>query len=310
MYTSKIALLFVLFIMPIINYGQYTDQINSNRPGESMSAYSVGKSLFQVESGVFGIAENHPIVNYNAYGFGIDLMLRYGLFLEQLELVADFQYQYQYLTPALSNPAKSALKQTVVGAKYLIYDPYKNYEKKIDLLSWKKNQAFDWHQLIPAVSVFAGANMTLASNPYYFSTDAALTPKIMLITQNHLGDGSWAFVTNIIADYIGTDYPSYGYVMTLTKGFNHTWSGFIENQGYNSSFYSDALIRGGGTFLVHDDLQIDVSISKSFKTTPSILYCGIGLSWRYDANHQAVLLQKDKGDKRNAKSKKNKKQKL
>jgi hypothetical protein len=170
-----------------------------------------------------------------------------------------------------------------------------------------KRQAFNWHQLIPAVSVFAGANMTLASNPYYFSADAALTPKIMLITQNHLGDGSWAFVTNIIADYIGTDYPSYGYVMTLTKGFNRTWSGFIENQGHNSSFYSDAIIRGGGTFLVQDDLQIDVSISKSFKTTPSILYGGIGLSWRYDTNHQTDLLQKDKGDKRNAKSKKNKK---
>ena len=42
----------------------------------------------------------------------------------------------------------------------------------------------------------------------------------MLITQNHLGDGTWVFVTNIIADYIATDYPSYGYVLTLTKGFN------------------------------------------------------------------------------------------
>jgi hypothetical protein len=39
----------------------------------------------------------------------------------------------------------------------------------------------------------------------------------MLITQNHLGDGTWVFVTNIIADYIATDYPSYGYVLTLTK---------------------------------------------------------------------------------------------
>jgi hypothetical protein len=57
----------------------------------------------------------------------------------------------------------------------------------------------------------------------------------MLITQNHLGDGTWVFVTNIIADYIATDYPSYGYVLTLT-GFNDKWSGFVENQGFKSDF--------------------------------------------------------------------------
>jgi hypothetical protein len=30
-------------------------------------------------------------------------------------------------------------------------------------------------------------------------------------------------VTNIIADYVGTDFPSYGYVLTLTRGFNDKW---------------------------------------------------------------------------------------
>jgi hypothetical protein len=55
------------------------------------------------------------------------------------------------------------------------------------------------------------------NNPYYFLPYASISPKAMLITQNHLGDGTWVFVTNIIADYIATDYPSYGYVLTLTK---------------------------------------------------------------------------------------------
>jgi hypothetical protein len=67
--------------------------------------------------------------------------------------------------------------------------------------------------IIPAVSVFAGANFTMKNNPYYFSPYASISPKAMLITQNHLGDGTWVFVTNIIADYIVV----YGYVLTLTK---------------------------------------------------------------------------------------------
>ncbi|WP_395050705.1 transporter [Flavobacterium sp.] len=296
MHKIKNIVVAAFFMIPFIHYGQHTDQINSNRPGETMSAFAVGKSVIQVESGIYGIQEHHSILDYDANGFGIDMTLRWGLFMEKLELIADFQYQYEMLNPALIYPEKSAMKQTVLGAKYLIYDPFKNYEKQVNVYSWKANHSFNWHQLIPAVSVFAGANLTFSDNPYYFSPDAAISPKIMLIAQNHLGDGSWVFVTNIIADYIGTDYPSYGYGITLTKGFNRKWSGFIENQGYKSDFYSDAIVRGGAAFLIHDDMQIDASISSSLKTTPSILYGGIGFSWRYDANYKEVRMKVDTGD--------------
>ena len=286
MFKIKNLVLVIIFIIPNIHYGQHTDQINSNRPGETMSAFSVGKSVFQVESGFYGIQEHHSILNYDANGFGLDMTLRWGLFLEKLEMIADFKYQCEKFNSPMSSIDKSAMKKTVFGAKYLIYDPFKNYEKKIDVYSWKANHSFNWHQLIPAVSAFAGANLTFSNNPYYFSPKAAVSPKVMLITQNHLGDGSWVFVTNIIADYIGTQYPSYDYVVTLTKGFNRNWSGFIEDQGLKSDFYSDAIVRGGAAYLISNDMQIDASISSSLKTTPSILHGGIGFSWRYDANYK------------------------
>lgn len=296
MYKIKTLVAAVFMMIPMIHYGQHTDEINSNRPGETMSAFGVGKSVFQVESGIYGIKENHSILNYDANGFGVDMTFRWGLFMEKLEFIADFQYQYEQVSSPMSIVDKSAFKQTVLGAKYLIYDPFKNYEKKINVYSWKANHAFNWHQLIPAVSVFAGANLTFSGNPYYFSPDAAISPKVVLIAQNHLGDGSWVFVTNIIADYIGTDFPSYGYGLTLTKGFNRKWSGFIENQGYMSDFYSDAIVRGGAAYLIHKDMQIDASISTSLKDTPSILYGGVGFSWRYDANYKEVRMKVDTGD--------------
>jgi hypothetical protein len=307
MYKIKNLVVTVLFMIPLIHYGQHTDEINSNRPGETMSAFAVGKSVIQLETGIYGIQEHHNLLNYDANGFGIDMTLRWGLFMEKLELIADFQYQFEVFNPAIIYPDKSAMKQTVFGAKYLIYDPFKNYEKKINVFSWKANHSFNWHQLIPAVSVFAGANLTFSNNPYYFSPDAAISPKVMLIAQNHLGDGSWVFVTNIIADYIGTDFPSYGYGITLTKGFNRKWSGFIENQGYMSDFYSDAIVRGGAAYLIHDDLQIDASISTSLKDTPSILYGGIGFSWRYDSGYKEVRMKVDTGDSDKKAKKKQKK---
>ncbi len=287
----KTTLLAAIFLIPMWHYGQHTDQINSNRPGETMSAFAVGKSVFQMETGIYGIKEKHELLNYENKGLGLDVMLRWGLFFEQLELIADLQYQNQQHLENFVMDQQSGLKKTVFGAKYLIFDPFKNYEKKVNLYSWKANRAFDWHQLIPAVSVFAGANLTMSNNPYYFSPKGEISPKAMLITQNHLGDGKWVFVTNIIGDYIGTDFPSYGYVLTLTRGFNDKWSGFIENQGFKSDFYSDAIIRGGAAFLLNKDMQIDASISNSLKNTPSMLYGGIGFSWRYDANYKEVRMK-------------------
>lgn len=292
----KIVFIIAFVALPLINYGQHTDQINSNRPGETMSAFAVGKSVIQVETGIYGIKQNHSILNYDANGFGIDAVLRWGAFLEKLELIADIQYQNETYTSPLTNTNRSNFKQTILGAKYLIYDPFKNYEKKVNLYSWKANHSFNWHQLIPAVSVFAGANFTFADNPYAFSLESSISPKIMVITQNHLGDGRWVFVTNIIADYIGTDFPSYGYVLTMTRGFNDKWSGFIENQGFKSDFYSDAIVRGGAAYLLNKDMQIDASISTSLKDTPSILYGGLGFSWRYDANYKEVRINIDSAD--------------
>ncbi|MNK79096.1 hypothetical protein D3C87_987540 [compost metagenome] len=287
----------VLFFIPQLFFAQYTDVINSNRPGESMSAYAVGKSVIQAELGVYGIKEKHDLLDYDASGFGTDLTLRYGAFLEQLEFIVDLQYQAENFDTPYTSYKKNNFRQTVLGAKYLIYDPYKNYKREVNIYSYNANRNFQWRELIPAVSVFAGANFVGADNPYYFSPDGAISPKVSIITQNLLGGGSWVFVTNIIADYIGTDYPSYGYVLTLTHGFNDRWSGFVENQGYKSDFYSDSILRGGAAFLLSSNLQVDASISTNFKNTPSILYGGVGVSWRYDGWYKEKQIENKAADR-------------
>ena len=293
----KIVILAFL-ALPFINYGQYTDQINSNRPGETMSAYGVGKHVIQLETGLYGISTKHNLLNYDVNGFGIDATIRWGAFMERLEVIADIQYQKDELKANFVTVDRSNFRQTNLGAKFLVYDPFKNYEKKVNLYSWNANQRFNWRQLVPAVSVFAGANFVFADNPYAFSPESSISPKIMLITQNHLGDGRWVFVTNIIADYLGTDYPSYGYVITLTRGFSKKWSGFMENQGYKSDFYSDAIVRGGAAYLVNNNFQVDASISTNFKETPSILYGGVGVSWRYDGFYKSALSRRKLDNKK------------
>ena len=305
MFNIKTLFFATLFLIPTIHYGQHTDEINSNRPGESMSAFAVGKSVFQVETGVFGIQENHDLLKYDANGFGVDMELRYGAFLENLEFIADIQYLYQTFTYPMQVDDRADFKQAVLGAKYLIYDPNKGYKKEVNLYSWKANHKFDWHQLIPAVAVFGGANFVGKDNPFYFQPESQISPKVALILQNHLGDGSWVFVTNIGYNYIATDYPSLSYILTLTKGINDKWSAFVENQGIKSDFYSDAIVRGGAAYLINRNMQVDASISTNFKNTPSVLYGGVGVSWRYDGRYKEVHLltkEEEKAEKMAKKS--------
>lgn len=65
-----------------------------------MSGFSVGKTVFQVEAGTYGILEDHNITNNEIKGVGLELAVRYGAFLEQLEFIGNFQYQGdRYTTP-------------------------------------------------------------------------------------------------------------------------------------------------------------------------------------------------------------------
>ena len=133
-------------------------------------------------------------------------------------------------------------------------------------------------------------NLNLGTNPYTFDTDPAISPKLMIITQNHFGS-KWVFITNIIADKYMTDYPTLGLITTLTRGFNMRWSGFLELQAYKSDFYADNIFRFGAAYLVRENIQLDASISKNIKDTPALLYGGFGLSWRFDGNYETNYIR-------------------
>lgn len=287
------VLILVLLGSSCIAFSQYTDMINSNRPGESMGAFAVGKTIFQTELGVSYIREDHNLLGYEASGVFMDFDLRYGFWKEELEFIADLQYRNDTYEAPFADPLKrSSLKSTTFGFKYLIYDPFKNYKETVNVYSWKANQKFKWRQLIPAVSLYGGANLVFSDNPFTFEGDPIVSPKAMLVLQNQFS-GGWVFVTNILGDKFTTDYPTLGAIFTVTKSLNNKWSGFVEYQAYQSDYYADNILRGGAAYLLNDDLQLDVSVGKNFKFTPDILYGGIGVSWRFTMNYQDVILFED-----------------
>jgi hypothetical protein len=298
------------------SFSQFTDVINSNRPGESMTAYSVGKTVFQMEGGTYYIDEQHALLNNQIQGMGLTMDFRFGYFLEELEFILNTGFQYDQYTEPLVNETRSGVKNLTFGAKYLIYDPFKYYKEKVNILSWKANQKFKWRQLLPAVSGYAGVNFSIGDT-YNYVNEPVFGPKIMIITQQQLNPHI-VLVTNFFYNDFLSDYKNYGFIATLTYGFNERWSCFIEDKGIQGDYYADNIFSFGAAYLIKQNLQVDASISRNFKDTPEIVYGGIGFSWRFDKNYKPVELkdknvddnEKTKGDKKRDKQKEETKKRL
>ncbi|MFD1162283.1 transporter [Hwangdonia seohaensis] len=282
----KSTLILLLSLVSTQAFSQYTDVINSNRPGVSRSAFSVGTNVAQFEVGPYIIKEKRtPAMAFEVSGFGVDFAARYGLLWEELELNIEGTYQNDtktYTSNLAAEDARSNFKFVSVGAKYLIYDPYKNSENdKPNLYSWKANNRFKWSSLIPAVSVYLGANYHTKQNPYTAPGIEGFSPKVMVATQNNFA-GGWVMVINLIKDRIGTDQSDFQYILTLTHSFSPKWVIFGEAQGIKSDFYADNLFRFGGAYLWGKDFQLDTALTFNTKDTPSVFSVNLGASYRLD----------------------------
>ncbi len=273
-------------------FGQYTDVINSNRPGNSQSAFAVGPNVIQFEVGPNYIKQEHTPLQYDVDGFGVDFAARYGLLFEPLEISIIGNYQNDILTDSRSaipfESKRSNFRNLTIGAKYLVYDPFKNADDKPNLYSWKANNSFKWKYLIPAVAVYAGASYDTENNPYTAPGIEGFSPKVAIISQNNFS-GGWVFVVNLIKDRIGTDYSDFQYILTLTHSFNANWSLFAETQAIQSDFYADNLFRFGGAYLFGKDFQLDSAVTFNTKDTPSVLNIGIGASYRFDFHEDTII---------------------
>ena len=282
---SNFIALIVLFCVCNTAQAQYTDVINSNRPGASQSAFSVGTNVLQFEIGSYMIKEKRELYpKYEVSGYGVDFAAHYGFWKEALEfnIQGVFQKDIQtYASVVDVENDRSNFKNLNIGAKYLVYDPHKNKEDTPNLYSYHANRGFKWSSLIPAVSVIAGVNYDTKDNPYTATTVEGLSYRGGLITQNNFY-GGWVFITNFVMDRIGSDQTDFQYIVTLTHSFNPKWVVFGETQGIKSDFYADNLVRFGGGYLLNKNLQLDTAITFNVKNTPSVLNLNFGISYRLD----------------------------
>lgn len=265
---------------------QYTQDINTNRPSSSMGAYSVSKGIFQIEGGYTYQNDEYHVDKINTQN-NFQLQFRYGEITEQLEFVADLNFASYKQELNGTNFSDSGFKQLNFGAKYMIYDHYKYYVEKRNVYSWKANQRFKWRRLIPAVALYAGAQFNTKYNLYYPELPETGL-KTMIIAQQHLSK-RFSITYNFIGENVTeNDFRSFSYIVTASLGLSNKLSIFGEHTGifdkkYKTEtipFKDEASLKGGLTFKINPNIQLDAFAGTSIDNNPHKIQAGIGLSWR------------------------------
>ena len=300
-----------------VSQAQYTELINSRRPGFSDSPFSVGTDVLQFESGLF--YKNIDDRGTSVTSYGTDLMIRYSKFLEKLELnlntsiqreKVDFADSFIAMNPTLEDVSRFGIGRLTIGAKYLVYSP-KYEDKSKEIRSWKRKTAYDWKRLIPAVAVYAGVNIPVTKSyiggnfPAY--VDDEFTPRLAIFTQNNFTD-KFVFLMNLVMDKVGSDYRENSYILTGTYSITDKWSIFGEHQGIfkGDGIPNDFQFGGGVAYLYSKTTQFDVAARTISDRDGSTLLLNAGFSWRLDrhkdkfkivgADGEAIEKQKKEGN--------------
>ncbi len=287
-------LLCVLLLSITTTYSQYTEVINSNKPGFSESPYSVGKGVYQFESNLFFRETAIEPTFSRPESFGFDMLFRTSFLSEKLELNAQIRYQNDKI--AFKNIFTSSyntkgLSRLTIGAKYLLFQ--QEYEDKSkEVRSWKRRNAFDKKRLIPSVAIYAGLNTDVLNDIY---KTGSMSPKAGILLQNNLSP-AFNIITNVYYDNIGTEFSELSYIITGTVNISSRWSTFFENQTIFQQNQTNSNLGTGLAFLYSRNLQINASGRFLFEGKSQGFYVGFGVSYRINKHKDSFIEIDDNGN--------------
>jgi len=295
----ELQILWIVYLMLFSQYilAQYTNVINSNRPGFSESPYSVGSGVYQLETSVFyRETKIHPTFS-RPQSKGVNFLFRTSFFNEKLELNLNFveqKKQISFQNIFDSSYFKTGFSKLSIGAKYLVYEQ-KHTDKSKEIRSWVARNSFDYKRLIPSIAVYVGVNTGIYKASSFY-------PKAGILLQNDLSY-NFNIITNIYYDLIGTELPEFSYIITATYSFSERWSTFIENQTMLDKYQFQSSIGTGFAFLYNKNIQLNSSLRLLANANYSGYYTSIGASYRFDRHvDKATNLDKNKNQLKDKKS--------
>ena len=235
---------------------QYGERIVSGRPGQSINAATVGRGVYQVQTGLN--------LDWTHAGSGtlFDLTettdIRIGI-LERLELSALIAGAADEVVVAPDRTRRDrGINDTQIGGRYLF----------LENDGWRPALAVRGHALLRAQGEDfrrerVGANLILAA-------DWAVTDLL-------------AFTANLSRTWPGDGSRADDYVGTLGFNLSDRWSSFVEVYGTLTGV-ATANYDGGFAYLVNDNLGLDLSVGWDGDYGERSYFLDFGVSFRVD-NH-------------------------
>ncbi|WP_116106293.1 transporter [Lewinella sp. IMCC34191] len=248
----KLLCAFLFVLSTSLLPGQYGETIVSGRPGQSIGAATVGRGVYQVQTGIN--------LDWSQSGSGhlFDLTevtdLRVGI-TERLELSALIAGASDELEQIGGSRRDRGISDTQVGGRYLLF-PNRGIRPALALRG---------HVLLTAQDEDfrrenTGGNLILAA-------EWTLTDLLGL-------------AVNLSRTWTGNDEQTTDYVTTLGFSLSDRWSSFLEVYGTLSG-EATSNYDGGFAYLATDDLAFDLSVGWDGDYGVKSYFLDAGISFRF-----------------------------
>jgi hypothetical protein len=232
---------------------QFNESIRTGRPGQAIGAFTVGTSIFQIQSGFdyFGSKNN----GIKSTGFLNNTVLRYGL-TEPFEISALLEYKTETITQNDSKTYNGGLSAMDIGMRYHIYTGK----------GFIPNIGFQFRLRLPVLSAD------------YRIEDIA--PRFIIVTSQQLSK-TFTLITNWGAAWNGNNSsPTGTYVINLAFPFTDKLGAFVETFGAygRGNFFIN--FDTGLAWLLTPDLQLDIYGGYGNNYGINDYFLSTGVSWR------------------------------
>lgn len=251
-----ILVITLLFMLSGVSLAQYSETIQTSRPGQAFIPNTTGTHVFQIQSGVTYSDFDNSDINQEGNSTDFFTLFRYGL-LEDFEIRSTLGFSSSELRlDDNTNLEAGGLSAWSIGVRYNIFsgkgsDPSFGFQTDINL-NWVDED--------------------------FKSEDIA--PTVTLLHSQQLSK-TFALTTNWSLSWNGDDSSTAGnYVINISFPLSDRLGSFIENYGTISN--GDLVNRWdtGLGYLVHDNLILDCSFGYGSNDGLSDWFIDAGISWR------------------------------
>ena len=262
--TMKHLLLFLTLSLSCFCYGQ-DDNIQSDRPGQTFSAATVGQGVLQLQSGLLINRQNS---NFDILGFDF---LSFNSLVHSFNLRYGLSDRFEISSRIGSGRIANRLDGELLGSDRSVFgwSPGIRYE-----IIQSNGQG-------PALGVLGEVNIIDLVNESFPGIPNSVQPLILFLYSQSLSE-LFTISGNLGSTWISDFEEAIGiYTVNLSAGLSNKVSTYVELFGNFGGFgFFTIAFDGGVAYLVNSNLQLDLSLGFGQNNGLNQFLADFGVSWR------------------------------